>query len=43
MGLAYLAYLAVIFLFLCDIALNRGRVTTAVAGGLGSVVRGVSC
>lgn len=38
-GWAYTTYLAVIFLFLLDIALNRGRVTckivNGVAGGLG--------
>lgn len=37
LGFAYTAYLGVVFLFLCDIALNRGRVTVqlmnVLAGG----------
>jgi hypothetical protein len=32
-GFAYAAYLSVVFLFLCDIALNRGRVTTRIVNG----------
>ncbi len=42
LGFAYLAYLGVVFLFLCDIVLNRGRVTTKIANAIldaaGSVV-----
>ena len=34
LGYAYAAYLCVVFLFLCDIALNRGRVTTRLVNGL---------
>lgn len=33
-GFAYAAYLGIVFLFLCDIALNRGRVTTRIGNGL---------
>jgi hypothetical protein len=33
LGYAYAAYLGVVFLFLCDIVLNRGRVTTRLANG----------
>ncbi len=37
-GVAYAAYLGIAFLFLCDIALNRGRVATRVINGVcGSV------
>jgi hypothetical protein len=32
-GFAYTAYLGVVFLFVCDIALNRGRVTAHFANG----------
>jgi hypothetical protein len=46
-GWAYAAYLGVAFLFLCDIALNRGRVTTrignALAQSLGSVASLTPC
>jgi hypothetical protein len=34
LGFAYLAYLGVVFLFLCDIVLNRGRVTTQFANAI---------
>jgi hypothetical protein len=34
LGYAYAVYLGAIFLFLCDIALNRGRVTTQLANGV---------
>jgi hypothetical protein len=37
-GFAYTAYLGLVFLFFCDIGLNRGRVTTHVANGIGSSV-----
>jgi hypothetical protein len=42
LGWAYAAYLGVVFLFLCDIAFNRARVTTgignAISGALGGVL-----
>ncbi len=38
MGLAYLAWLGAIFLFLCDIVLNRGRVTAAILNQLFSAL-----
>ena len=34
LGYAYAAYLGLVFLFLCDIVLNRGRVTTRLANGV---------
>lgn len=34
LGLAYLGYLALVFAFLCDIALNRARVTTAIVNAI---------
>jgi len=34
LGYAYAAYLGAVFLFLCDIVLNRGRVTTRLANGV---------
>ena len=37
-GYAYAGYLGIVFLFVCDIALNRGRVTTIIVNSLGSVV-----
>lgn len=40
LGFAYAAYLGVVFLFLCDIALNFGRVTTRLVNGLADVVGG---
>jgi hypothetical protein len=47
LGLAYLAYLGVVFLFFSDIVLNRGRVTTGVVNGIaesiGSVFSLVPC
>jgi hypothetical protein len=47
LGLGYAAYLGLVFLFLCDIALNRGRVTTRLVNGmveaLGGVVTLVPC
>ena len=36
-GFAYTAYLGLVFLFCCDIALNRGRVTTHIGNGVGSM------
>ncbi|HSW15247.1 MAG TPA: hypothetical protein VLI06_20535 [Solimonas sp.] len=46
-GLGYMAYVAAVFAFLCDIALNRARVTTeAINAGLraiGSAVSVVPC
>jgi hypothetical protein len=45
-GWAYAGWLGLVFLFLCDIALNRGRVTTRLANGvigsLGSTVSSFS-
>jgi len=38
LGLAYAAYLGLSFLFLCDIGLNHGRVTTTLLNGLADVV-----
>jgi hypothetical protein len=38
LGFAYLAYLGVVFLFFCDIVLNRGRVTTTIANGFADAV-----
>ncbi len=47
LGLAYLAYVGVVFLFLCDIALNRARVTSeilnAVFNAIGSAVSVAPC
>jgi hypothetical protein len=37
-GFAYAAYLGLVFLFVCDIALNRGRVTAHVANGSASIL-----
>jgi hypothetical protein len=46
-GFAYLAYLGVVLLFLCDIAFNRGRVTTeiinAIFNATGSAFSVVPC
>ena len=42
LGLGYAAYLGVVFLFLADIALNCGRVTTRLVNGLVNVVGGSS-
>jgi hypothetical protein len=38
LGLTYAAYLGGVFLFLCDIALNHGRVTTHLVNGLADAV-----
>jgi hypothetical protein len=35
-GFAYTGYLGLVFLFFCDIGLNRGRVTTRIANGIAS-------
>jgi len=47
MGYAYLMYLGIIFLFLCDIIFNKARITTeivnAILSALGSSVSAVSC
>jgi hypothetical protein len=40
-GWAYAAYLALVFLFLCDIAFNRGRVTTRLLNGVNSSLGGI--
>ncbi len=42
-GMSYLAYVGGVFLVLCDIALNRGRVTVHILNGLGSSVSAVPC
>lgn len=42
LGLAYAVYLGVAFLFLCDIAINRGRVTTRLANGVVGSLGGIS-
>ena len=34
LGLAYLGWLSVVFLFLCDIALNSGHITTAIVNAI---------
>jgi hypothetical protein len=39
-GWAYASYLGVVFLFLCDIALNRGRVTCELANGIAGSLGG---
>jgi len=38
LGFAYLAWLGVVFLFLCDIVFNRGRVTTQILNAILNVV-----
>ena len=47
MGFAYLAWIGIVFLFLCDIVVNRGRVTTevinAIFNALGSAFSVVPC
>ncbi|MFM2198747.1 MAG: hypothetical protein RLZZ505_2179 [Verrucomicrobiota bacterium] len=47
LGFGYLAYLAVVFGLLCDIILNRARITTvivnAVLEAVGSVASAVPC
>lgn len=40
-GWAYAGYLGLVFLFLCDIALNRGRVVTRMANGISGALGGV--
>lgn len=46
-GFAYLAWLGVVFLFLCDIVFNRGRVTTELLNAffiaVGSAFSAVPC
>ena len=46
-GLAYVAWLGVVFAFLCDIVLNRGRITTEIINGffsaIGSAASAVPC
>ena len=46
-GFAYLAYVGVVFIFLCDIVFNKGRVTTeilnAILNALGSAASFVPC
>lgn len=46
-GLAYVAYLALVFGFLCDIVLNRGRITSrivnAVLNAIGSAASAAPC
>lgn len=46
-SLAYVAYLALVFGFLCDIALNRGRITSrivnAVLNAIGSAASAAPC
>jgi len=37
-GFAYTAYLGLVYLFFCDIALNRGRITSHIANGSASIV-----
>jgi hypothetical protein len=37
-GVAYLGYLGAVFLFFCDIALNRGRVTSTLVNGVADSV-----
>jgi len=47
LGFAYLTWLGVVFLFLCDIVFNRGRITTgiinAILNVIGSVASVVPC
>ena len=47
LGLAYMAYLALAFSFLCDIVFNHGRVTTgiinAILNAIGSALSVVTC
>lgn len=38
MGFGYLGYAAILFTFLCDIALNRARVTTLIVNAIGAVL-----
>jgi len=41
-GWGYLVYVGLLFMFLCDIAFNRGRVTTAILNALSKVVGSVT-
>ena len=47
LGFAYLAWLGVVFLFLCDIVFNRGRITTEILNAffnaVGSALSAVPC
>lgn len=47
LGFAYLAWLGVVFLFLCDIVFNRGRITTEILNAffnaIGSALSAVPC
>ncbi len=47
LGFAYLAWLGAVFLFLCDIVFNRGRITTEILNSLlnaiGSALSVVPC
>ncbi len=47
LGFAYLAWLGIVFLFLCDIVFNRGRITTkilnAILNAVGSAFSVVPC
>ena len=47
LGFAYLAWLGIVFLFLCDIVFNRGRITTqilnAIFNAIGSAFSVVPC
>jgi uncharacterized membrane protein (UPF0136 family) len=47
LGFAYLAWLGVVFLFLCDIVFNRGRITTKILNtffnAIGSALSAVPC
>lgn len=38
LGFAYLAWLGVVFLFLCDIVFNRGRISTEILNGISSAI-----
>lgn len=38
LGFVYLGWLGFVFLFLCDIVLNRGRVTTQILNAIGSMI-----
>lgn len=37
-GFAYLGYVGIVFLFLCDIVFNRARVTTEILNGILNVI-----
>ncbi len=47
LGYAYLGYLGLVFLLLCDIVLNRAKVTTeivnAILDAIGSTLSAVPC